>query len=350
MQHEGNIMKRILLASASMVGLAGAAAAEVSFGGSATLGYNDTVENGFYWSSNLGVTFSQELNNGLTAAASFDFDVADGNTGVDLSAGGYVLSLTTDMGGLYFGDVDPVADSEWSGVDGSAVAGFNDADVHFDVAGFDAILRGEVMFGGIEAMVSWGVGPNAFSGNDLDAMQIYARGAFGNFAFQAAYQDSFGPTPEIFGLAVSTNFAGADAKLAYLGDGTETSIGVELGYPVGPVQLGAYYTSNDIADDSWGVSAGYASGPITADIFYDVDQGADGQFGIEGTYDIGNGLMAWAGVLDNGDAYYVAATYDLGAGASLLVSYADDSNNPLNDEIGAPDLMAGATVELSFEF
>ncbi len=345
-------MKRILLASASMVGLAGAAAAEVSFGGSATLGYNDTVKDNFYWDANLGVTLSQELNNGITASATFDFDVASDSLGADLISGGYVLSLTTDMGGLYFGDVDPVADSEWSGVDGSAVAGFNDKDVHLDVADFDAMLRGEVTFGGVEAMVSWGVGidGNAFTTNDLDAMQVYARGSFGNFGFQAAYQDSFGPTPEIFGLAVSTNFAGADAKLAYLTDGTETSIGVELGYPIGPVSLGAYYTSNDIADDSFGVSAGYADGPITVDVFYDVDQGADGQFGIEGTYDIGNGLKAWAGLLDNGDAYYIAATYDLGGGASLLASYADDSNNPMNDEIGAPDLMAGATVELTFEF
>lgn len=347
-------MKRILLASASIVGVsfAGMAAAEVSFGGSATIGYNDTVEDNFYWDANLSVTLSQQLDNGITASATFDFDVADNSLGEDLVSGGYVLSLTTDMGGLFFGDVDPVAESEWDGVDGSAVAGFNDADVHFDVADFDAILRGEVMFGGITGMVSWGVGidGNAFTNNDLDAMQLYVSGDLGNFGFQLAYQDEFGPTPQIFGVAVSTTFAGADAKLAYLDDGTESSIGVSVSYPIGPVTAGAYFTSNDIADDSWGISADYVDGPLSVSAFYDVDQGADGQFGLEGSYDIGNGLMVMAGILDNGDAYYVGATYDLGGGASLLVAYADDENNPLNDEIGANDLMAGATVELSFEF
>jgi outer membrane protein OmpU len=346
-------MKRILLASASIVAFAGAAAAEVSFGGSATLGYNDTVEEGFYWDSNLGVTFTQELNNGVTAGVSFDFDIADRNLGTDLASGGFVLSLTTDMGGLYFGDVDPVADSEWSGVDGSAVAGFNDQDVHFDVAGFDAMLRGEVMFGGIEGFVSFGVevdGDNAITDADIDAMQVVVNGTFGNFGVQLAYQDEFGPTPQILGLAVSTSFSGADVKLAYLTDQTETSIGVSASYPIGPVTAGAYYTSNDIAEDSYGISADYASGPITVSAAYDVEFGGDGAFGLEGSYDVGNGIMVMAGVVDNGDAYYVAGTYDLGSGASLLVAYADDTNNPTNDAIGGPEYMAGATVELSLSF
>ncbi|MCC5972559.1 MAG: porin [Rubellimicrobium sp.] len=347
-------MKRILLASASIFGMsfAGIAAAEVSFGGSATLGYNDTVEDNFYWSAELDVTLSQELDNGVTAGATFAFEFADGNVGQSLSADSFVIFLETDMGGLYFGDVDPVAESEWDGVDGSGVAGFNDKDIHLDTAEFDAMLRGEVMFGGIEAMVSWGVGidGNRFTDNDLDAMQVYVRGDLGNFGFQLAYQDEFGPTPQIFGVAVSTSFAGADAKLAYLDDGDQNSVGVSLSYPIGPVTAGAYYTSNSVSDDSWGISADYADGPISVSAFYDVDQGADGVFGLEGSYDVGNGLMVMAGILDNGDAYYVAATYDLGGGASLLVAFADDENNGLNDEIGDPELMAGATVELNFSF
>ena len=71
-------MKRILLASASIVAFAGAAAAEITFSGEATLGYNDTnneilgddpdtllVETdfdtvddniGFYWDASIDVT------------------------------------------------------------------------------------------------------------------------------------------------------------------------------------------------------------------------------------------------------------------------------------------------------
>lgn len=345
-------MKRILLASASIVAFAGAAAAEVIFGGSATLGYNDTVEEEFYWDSNLGVTFTQELDNGLTAGVSFDFDIADRNLGTGLSSGGFVLSLTSDMGGLYFGDVDPVGDSEWGGVGGSAVAGFNDKDVHFDVAEFEAMLRGEVMFGGIEGFVSFGVDTDGvgLATADVDAMQIVVKGSFGNFNGTLAYQEEFGPTPEILALSVGTSFVGADVTLAYETDQTESSIGVGLSYPIGPVTAGAYYTSNEIADDSFGVSADYASGPIAVSAFYDVDQGDDGSFGVEGSYDVGSGIMIMAGLVDNGDAYYVAGTYDLGGGASLLVAYADDSNNALNDEIGDPGYMAGITAELSLSF
>ena len=88
-------MKSILLASVSVVAFAGAAAAEVTFGGSATLGYNDTVEDNFYWSGNLAVTMSQELNNGLTAGVTFDGDVADNNRGQAYTTGGFTLSLST---------------------------------------------------------------------------------------------------------------------------------------------------------------------------------------------------------------------------------------------------------------
>jgi outer membrane protein OmpU len=350
-------MKSILLASVSVVAFAGAAAAEghetpITFGGSATLGYNDTVEEDFYWEADLGVTMTQALNNGLTAGASFNLNIADDNRGGDVVADSYVLSLTAgDLGGLFFGDVDPVAESNWGGVDGSAVAGFNDADVHFDVALFEAILRGEVNFGATTAMVSFGVDTDGVGlGNDIDAMQVYLSSSFGAFNVALAYQEEFGPTPEILGVEAGTSFGGADVTLAYETDGTETSMGVALSYPIGPITAGAYYTSNEIADASFGVSAAYAAGAITLDAAYDVDQGADGVFGLDATYDLGNGIMVLAGLADNGDAYYVASTVDLGGGASLLVSYADDSNNPLNDAIGGPEYMAGVTAELSLSF
>lgn len=345
-------MKSILLASVSVVAFAGAAAAEVTFGGSATLGYNDTVEEDFYWEADLGVTMTQELNNGLTAGASFNLNIAEDNRGDTVVADSFVLSLTAgDLGGLYFGDVDPVAESNWGGVDGSAVAGFNDADVHFDVAEFEAILRGEVNFGSTTGMVSFGVDTDGVGlGEDIDAMQVYLSSSFGSFNVALAYQEEFGPTPEVLGVEAGTSFGGADVTLAYMTDGTETSMGVALSYPIGPVTAGAYYTSNEIADASFGVSAAYAAGAITLDAAYDVDQGADGEFSLDATYDVGNGIMVLAGLADSGDAYYVASTVDLGGGASLLVSYADDSNDPLNDAIGGPEYMAGVTAELSLSF
>ena len=55
-------MKRILLASASIVAFAGAASAQnIVFGGDAELGFNDDEEDGFFYSANLNVTFAAEL-------------------------------------------------------------------------------------------------------------------------------------------------------------------------------------------------------------------------------------------------------------------------------------------------
>jgi len=78
-------MKSILLASASIVAftIAGAAAADVDFTGSATLGFNDDDDDvaddhdGFYFDANVAVILSQELDNGITVTAEFDFDAVN---------------------------------------------------------------------------------------------------------------------------------------------------------------------------------------------------------------------------------------------------------------------------------
>ena len=350
-------MKRILLASASIVAFAGAAAAEVTFGGDATLGYNDDIEGGFYYGADLVVTMTQALDNGLTVSATGDINFADddGDTtrGSDQLNTSYVLSLSSDMATLSFGDVDPVGDSEWSGVSGSAVAGFNDGDVHFDVVNFDAILRGDVMYSGITASASFGVDTNGDAPEEFGAMQLAATGTFGMFGFIAAYQEEFAGTPEIIAVAATANVIGADLKLAFETDGTETSYGIGASYPVGPVTLGGYFTANDIADDSYGVSADYASGPISASAAYDNDAGQE-DVSLDVSYEVGNGITALAGVAADltGEttAYYVAGEVDLGGGASFLLSFADDEGNPGNDEIGGPELNNGLTAALSFSF
>ena len=368
-------MKSILLASASVVAFAGAAAAEVTFGGDATLGWNDDVEDGFYWDAGVDVTMSQTLDNGLTASATFSLNVVENDLGEVVSTSGYVLSLTSDMGGLYFGDVDPVADDIWSGVDGSAVPGFNDQDVHFDVADFEAMLRGELTMMGINAYMSYGVelGDGGAAESDLDALQLAATGDFGGFGFIVAYQEEFGPTPMIFGVAATGSFAGADVKVAYeMADDTAntSSIGVDVSYPLGPVVVGGYYTINmedgDIDNDAYGVEVNYANGPVSVDAYYDgsTNEADEGSFGVEGSYDVGNGLMVYAGyILDMNDgtnedgefaeslaAYYAAVTMDLGGGASALFSYAEDETAGAQDEIGDPEYLEGMTLEVSFEF
>ncbi|MCC7319470.1 MAG: porin [Rubellimicrobium sp.] len=353
-------MKHILLASVSAFAFAGAAAAEVTFSGSAELGYNDTAyvdaddtdnNYGFYWSADVALTMSKALNNGLTASASVGIDLAStGNLGLDdLDAYDYVLSLTSETAGLYFGTTDTAANKHYSGVSGMENDGFT--------SGTDSpVLRGDITYGGVNASVSYLV-----NGADLEQLSVGASGAFGNFNFTAGYQaesafadgnDDYNANG-IFGVSVGTTFAGADVKVAYAMDTTldESSIGISGSYPVGPVTVGAYYAMQDNGDgNAYGVSATYASGPISATVYYDDSEFGDSDWGIDGSYAVGNGLTVLAGMVSSGDDYYVAGTFDLGENAVLGVSYAVDDDHSTEDAIGAPEYQEGATAWVSFTF
>ena len=368
-------MKSILLTSTALVAFAGAAAADghaaesgVTFGGEATLGYNDAADlggtgDGFYWDANLAVTMTAALDNGLTVTASADWDLADGGTGLDLNSGGYVLTLSSDIASLSVGDLDPVAEDRWGGVDGDTVRGFNDQDVHFsDAVGFEAMLVGEATIAGFTAAVSYGLDSDgATIENSLDAMQIHVAGTFGDFGVELAYQEEFAGADAILGVGASASFAGADIAVSYIDDGAETSTGISVSYPVGPVTVGGYYSMNDVAEDNYGVDVSYEDGPISVAFGYDIDGGeggADdvGSFDLDASYDVGNGLTVLAGAFGSdvdGDemGFYAAATYDLGGGAELLFSYATDGEDTVRGEdLGDPEYKEGITVEASFSF
>jgi len=375
-------MKSILLASASVFAFAGAAAAEVTFSGTASLGYNDpgdyTLGNdgdndGFYWDGNVAVALTQELDNGLTAGATFDFDfvAADQNDSGDadlseaLSAGGYTLFIESDMATLTFGDTTFAAENRWVSAGDMEQDSFSEADG-------EAALRGDVTYGNIEGSISYVIANNddSYGAEDLDQLSLGASADFGGVNVVMGYQaesdelagfyDGFGGDngdfnrDEVFGLSVGTTFAGADVRVAYATNQTtdENSFGVEGSYPFGPVTASAYFVAESAGDDNYGVSVDYAEGPLTVGVSYANEQGTD-IAGVEGSYDVGNGLMVMAGYLtEEGteDRFYVAGDYDLGSGASLLVSYADDDDDVDEDEIGAPEYQRGTTVEVAFEF
>lgn len=380
-------MKSILLTTTALVAFAGAAVAEVSFSGSAALGYNDTLllnaddeqvgNNGFYWEGDLVVNLTQELDNGVTAGVQFDFDFADTSLGDPLVSGGYILSLTTENAGLFFGDVAFAAQRHWVATGWMASDKFSEADG-------ETAIRGDVAFGGFDASVSYVIADSdgdlsGEDGDDLDQLSIGARGDVGNFNVSLAYQaeatltGDYDPrgagngdfyNEETFGVSVGTTFAGASVRLAYADDTNGDSLGVSASYPVGPLTLSGAYVSESRGDDSWRARAVYSDGPVSLTANYEVRttrSGADigvgvWRYNVEGSYDLGNGLVARAGYLDrenwDGDAFYVAGEYDLGAGATLLVSYAE-ANHPgfaLDDEVGAPEYQVGTTVEVSFKF
>ena len=400
-------MKRILLASASVVAFAGAAHADFSISGSTSVWYNDDFnerengEPGFSNDLDFDVTFTQELNYGLTFAATIGFEYVDSDAGSinngQTDFGGFtddnwVVSVTGDMGGFYFGNTAFAAETYWDGVSNMDADDFSEADG-------ETVIRGEVMYAGVTAGVSYLVHNDdvamGMGTGELDQMSVGATGEFGMFNFSIAYQeeadlfyemDGDGPdgiagndddteqfngdfdTDEVFGIAVGGSFAGADVTLAYAKNQTEdaSSLGVEVAYPFGPVTVTGFYVaeddeSNPDQDDNYGVKLDYASGPIAVSAFY--EDGGSEQMGVEGSYDVGNGIMVYAGYVDEGDKedgtpeseyFYIASEIDLGGGASVLFSYADVDDpaaaDTALDEIGANDYFLGTTIRATFSF
>lgn len=358
-------MKRILLASVSIVAFAGAAAAEITFSGDATLGYNDTDnllvgdDNvGFYWDAGIDVTMSQALDNGLTAAASFGLNVVDNNLGEPTESSDYVLSLTSETAGLFFGNTEFAAVTHWTSAGDMESDGFSEEDG-------ETVLRGDITYGGVNASVSYAVNTGPV-GNDLEQLSLGADATFGTISLAFGYQEDANPEyagaggdfngNEVMGISVGTSLGGADIRLAYAQEaqagGDRSTIAVKVTYPLGPVTLGASYAmeSDDAIateEDFWEISADYVSGPIAVNA--NIDSGEDWE--LTGSYDVGNGITAYAGVVDAGDDMYVAAKIALGEGADLLVSYVDtgDTENG-DDETGPEDYQTGATVELGFSF
>jgi len=371
-------MKSILLTTTAIVAFAGAAFADghtgVSFGGDATLGYNDNGDNGagdndgFYWEMDLNVSLTAALDNGVTAGVTFEFDIADEVTQQNLQSDLYVLSLTTENAGLYFGDTEYAAVSQWT------PAGDMEADFFSEQDG-ETVLRGDVSVAGIDASVSYQIGDQDVPAEQAaNQLSIGVAGDLGMFSFAVAYQEESDYTPtssddfnddEVFGISAGVSLAGADITVAYASNQTteENSTGIQVAYPFGPVTATVYYVSEDDLtsdEDNYGVRVAYSDGPIKVALDYDYDQGVN-KTGLDGSYDIGNGLTLLAGMYDqsddavlanNGTDYYVAATYDLGGGAELLVSYAEAETAGAigDDEVGGPDYQVGTTVEVSFSF
>ncbi len=352
-------MKRILLASASIVAFAGAAAADVTFSGDAEFGYNDTDnpdsaadDKGFYYSFGLGVAGSMELDNGLTAAMSGDVTIGGADTfdSNNVAVDDLKVSLSSDTASLTFGDTAPAADAMWSGVGNMEADGFNDED---DLANEDGQLVGMMEFGGTKVGIS-----TAVVDGDMKGMQLGVTGSAGSVSYGVAYQDDEWTGNDILGLRVGMSLGGADVALGYADNGTRDSTAVSVSYPVGDVTVGAFYSMESAGDDNYGLSVAYASGPLSVDALFHDGQDEDMQLNVK--YDMGNGLTLAGGYRAEGsnqaDIAYVSASYDLGGGATALFSYVDVSRGSAGTATAAgefgpgEDLREGMTVEVSFAF
>ncbi|WP_417250234.1 porin [Celeribacter sp.] len=358
-------MKNILLSSAAIVALAGAASAEVTFGGDATLGYNDDVKDAagvsnFYVDAGLDVALSAELNNGWTAGATFsaDFDDLTEDTDPTIDTD-FTVYIESDMGGLYYGEYSSAVDQLISSPEGltDGMYDFDDDDIGED--GEQLVLKGN--FGSIQAAASTVVIDNSLGGG-TDGSTFAITGDFGNFSLGFGYVEGytglgggdigFGGVADSIALTVATSFGGADVNFGIADAEGDTNYGIEVGYPVGPVALSVWFADGD-QDRVMGLKGVYEDGPIsvTAEV-EDVDDGSDTTYSLEGTYDMGNGLLIGAGHVSDAGSY-IGASYDLGGGATFLASYGDADtagDDEISDTYGDFEVQDGITLEVSLSF
>jgi hypothetical protein len=345
-------MKKILLASVALTAFAGAAAAEVSFSGSATLGYNDDAagdHNGFYSDLNVDVALSATLDNGITVTAAGDLEEIDANEG---AAASVTLTIASDNASLVYGDTEFAAVSAWSAVGSMDNDGFSEVDG-------ELVIKGSVTFGDITVSASQEIAEDAATPDftEVGGLSVGVSASMGAANVVVAYQEEEADAgllaaDELLAIRVGTSLAGADVAFGYADNRTDDaqSTGVSISYPMGAVTVAASYVVEENAagnaDDNWDISVAYAEGAVA--VTANTDESDD--WGLEGSYDLGNGLVINAGIDDAGDTNYIAGTYGLGGGASLLVSFVDTDAVNADDEYGAPDYQDGTTVAVSFAF
>ncbi|MDB0044762.1 porin, partial [Planktomarina temperata] len=306
----------------------------------------------------------QELNNGYTAAASFEFDVANADQGASFNASDAVISLTNADSGIHYGDTKHGAENAWSAV-GSME---NDA---FRVADGEMVTRADMTFGGAKIGISLGDDTNytvtaasgttpAVKGTEKDYISLGITGTAGSFSYALAYQNantawldgddnSAKSQQATTGVRVSTTLGGATVALGYAKNDDGGSTGIEVSYPMGALTTTASYVQEGAAsaENKWDVKVAYAEGALGVTVATDESQ----DWNVDVSYDMGNGMNLFVGADDGGKDTYAGVSYDLGGGASLLASYANDSNNTdTDDEVGAKDYKEGMTFQLSFAF
>jgi len=293
-------MKKVLFATTALVAFAGAAAADVSVSGSAEMGIagGDGVETTFFQSVDVRFSMTGETDNGLSFGATVDLEDATErqDTGphlVDVAGEGadFNVFISGNFGTLTMGDTDGAFDWAMQEVNRGSPGSINDAETAH--AGFN--------------------GNSGYDGDHNGQVLRY------NYAISG------------IGFAVSAEIdeTGTDDAIIGLGFTYSLDLGAgSLGFGLG------YQTADHLVatDDAWGVSVSYASDMgLTATVNYsDIDDYEHMGLGVSYAFDAFTLHANWGeydydgGGDDSG--FGLAAGYDLGGGASLLLGYGDSDN------------------------
>ncbi|MBM7067158.1 porin [Actibacterium sp. 188UL27-1] len=346
-------MKKILLASTAIVGMAGMAAAEVSISGSAEMGivggdrHNDTTQ---FW-SDVDVTFDMtgETDGGLQFGVSVDLDEApDLDADGEKSDADFAVFISGDFGKVTLGDTDGALDfalqDQNIGHPGSIADDETDhfgffGSFHDGAGAYDGqIMRYEYTFDAFAVAISVEQGGTGNIDIDKDGDgTIAADGSEtfaavdeldAGFALAARYSFDIGAGSVTVGGGFQSIDADANVGGEFFGDALN-SPGVGLIDEDGDSDLGETadifalsvsaaldngfsavltYADGDVLfiEDSNHVSLGvaYTTGALTVAANY-------------GEFDFGNG--------DSAEGFALNAGYDLGGGLSVLAGYSDST-------------------------
>ena len=310
-------MKKVLLATTALVGLAGAAAAEVKITGSAEMGIvggGEFATNGSggetqYWNDvDIKFTLTGESDSGLSFGAVVDLDEA-GNLGNQFRNQGTSVFISGAFGTLTMGDTDGAIDWAITDAGDSSPGSIDDAETsHLGYNGsfgdgeFDnQVLRYDYSFGAVGVAVSYeqgATGPNGLlQPGDPD----------GSIALGVKYALDLGGTTVNLGAGyMNTDLAFGERDI--LAIGVAASFGGGFSGAI-TFQDWNYNAAAEAARDTdvthTAIGLGYESGPIAVHANYGIFDFADGSevdgFGIAAAYDLGGGLKVHLGYGDSDD-------------------------------------------------
>jgi hypothetical protein len=305
-------MKHVLFTTTALVALSGAAMADVTWSGSASLGYNDgtgVMAEGINTDIDLDVTMSNA--GGYSASISAAMEGGGAITGED-------IAITTPVVSIHYGEVVEAANSAYSDTDGLAGLGSD-----------------EFTGSGAAVLISASTGGMSVGFSD-DATIDGSGSSFGISGDLGGVSFGIGSKGDDWGISASGSAMGGSISVASEEVDDASATGVSLTMPLGDMSLTVSATDGDF----WGASVSTALAGAT--ISAGTDSNDDTQFGLSTTIAGGFGLAA---DFDTDNGTELALTYALSDSATLSVSYNEDL-----DEDDDDDYEPGTEAKLAFTF
>jgi hypothetical protein len=310
-------MKHVLFTTTALVALSGAAMADVTWSGSASLGYNDGHQDGTPDGINSDIDLDVTLSNSGGYSATITANIDSGAD--DALVVGEDIDITTPVASIHFGEVVEAANSAYSDVDGMAGLGSDE----FTAQGSAILISASA--GGMTVAYS---DDSAMEGGDDSSFGL--SGAVGGVSF------GIGSKGDDWGISASGSALGGTISIASEEVGGESETGAAVTVPVGDMSVTVSATDGD----DWGASVSTSLAGATISAGTDDDE--DNQFSLSTAIAGGFNLAV---DFDTSDGSAVGLTYSLSDSATLSVSYYEDL--PGTDD--GPQT-SGTEAKLAFTF